>query len=147
MQHRPIETGLQRGRDVPVLIGNRVFGTARLDQMSSEMVARPEVVLPLITRAVQSHERNSNRTALQQEDFTFEERPLPLGIPIRGESHDLVFIRIEVKPDVKGNQRIEDADGVRDGDLVEFSELAIPRVIDGGTYDLTHAIDYHDQTL
>src|SRR5215470_4204813 len=86
----------------------------------------------VFTVAVQPQYGNPDGAVVEQLDGGIEEGPIPGRIAIGSQTHDLVFVRIEVKAKMKRDDRIQDADGVLRGDLLQLFQLVVMSMIDRG---------------
>src|SRR5262249_16008274 len=57
------------------------------------------------------------------------------------------FVGIEVKSQVQRQRGVKDADRILSGDLSEFLDLVVARVVDRYRVRLAHAIEDYDQTF
>src|SRR5678815_1055509 len=117
VQHHFVEAFLQRGCDIPMLASDFILWLAFLHKVIVQIFARSRVILALISREVQSQQRNADGAIRQQLHGFLEESAKALRIPVRGETHDFVFIGVEVETQVERDQRIE---------TVSYTHLTLP---------------------
>src|SRR5581483_4652596 len=68
-------------------------------------------------------------------------------IAIGREAHDLVLVGVEIETEVQSDQRVENADGIEGGDLVQLRHGSAGSGVDGGTMGFPHAVDDNDETF
>jgi hypothetical protein len=115
--HDFVETFLQSRRHIAMLIGDFIFGPAFVNKVVFKILSRSCVILPFVSRTVQSQYGNVDRAVRKQSHCVFEKSAKTLRISIRGEPHDFVLVGIEVETQVKSDQRIENANGILRGNF------------------------------
>src|SRR5687768_7310469 len=94
-----------------------------LHELLTQVLSRENKVFALISRPIQSQEWNVGRTVLPQLNRLVEEALKARRFTIGGKPHDLIFIRIEIKTQMQRHQRVEDADGIMGGNMMQRLEL------------------------
>ena len=77
----------------------------------------------------------------------FKKAAVSLGISVRSESHDLVFVRVEIEAQMQGDQRIQNSDRAGGRKRVQQIELAIAGVIDGNALHFANGVQHDDQAF
>jgi len=122
-------------------------GRAWRHQRLREAGARREIVLALLARPVQAEQGDAHPAVGLELDRGFEKTAEPLRVPVGREPHDLVFVGVEVEPQVQRHDRVQDADRVRHADLEYPVQIAVTPVIHARALGLAHAVDHDDETL
>ena len=147
MEQHPVQAFLKRGGHVAMLVEELGFRTAAWNEAVFEITASCSVILPVFASLIHTQHWNSDPPVVQSLNGLPKESPEPGGIAIRGQSHDLVLVGIEIETEMKRDQRVQDADGVVCGYFLERVELAAVGVIHGCAVRFAHSVDHYDQTF
>ena len=85
--------------------------------MVGEVFSSGKIILTVFAGLIPVKERNAHRAVFAGFDSAFEEGTETLPIPIRSEPHNLVFVRVEIKPEMQSDDRVEDTDRISDWHL------------------------------
>src|SRR5262249_19074628 len=97
VKHRHFKPFLKRSGKITVVVGDFFTTLPPRSELLFEETPSRRVVVALLSRAVQSQCRNTDGSIVAELDCSFEKCSVPRGIAIRRESHDLVFIAIEIE--------------------------------------------------
>jgi hypothetical protein len=99
------------------------------------------VVLAFVVRAPELQGSDRPPAVVERQNRRFEERSKPFRIPIRCKAHDLVLVGIEIEPQVKSHDRVQDADRVGSRYSVNGGKRACLGVVDRSPVSLAHPVD------
>ena len=80
-------------------------------------------------------------------DRFVEESAVAGRISVGCQAHDFVFVGVEIEPQVQGDDRVENADGVVRRDLSQLFDLIVMRPVSRRTLRFTHAVNDDNQSI
>ena len=136
------EHGLDRGRDIHVLLFEHALGTAR--RQPEQRVEAP--IRHRQARAVvEIVEIEPERPVVLDVDEVIEDELDMVRSAVGREPHQLVFARIDLEAGVVGEGRIEQAEAVREVDFLVNGKLVLLADGDRRRGPLAHAVERENQ--
>src|SRR4051812_17683751 len=136
MDHGSLETFLQRGRDIAMLVRDFFIGHTAFNERFIKMTPGRAIVLPLIARTIDSEDRYFYTAVRRQMNQFVKIRPIPLGIAIGREPHDFVLVGIEIEPQMQGDKRIKNSNGMSGRNSMQKSKVAAAAMVYGDAFRL-----------
>src|SRR5262245_5449636 len=101
VEHRRFEPFLKRSRKVTMVRRDFfVFLPPRSEMLFEEATSR-SVVVPFFASSIQAQCRNTNRAIRPELHSLFKKFSVPSGIPVGRQTHDFVFVAVEIKSEMK----------------------------------------------
>src|SRR5262245_3671687 len=110
MEDGAFQAFLKRGRGVPMIVRHFLVRTSGRNKRLLEEGTACGVVLPFVASAVQAQQRYADAAVVAQLDRLFEERPVALRGSVGRQTHDFVFVGIEIETQVERDEGIQDSD-------------------------------------
>ena len=105
VQHHFVEALLKSSRDVAMIVGDFRVRSALRNQVLFQVAPRSSVGLAVLALFVQAQDGNLDRAVVEEFDGLLEEMAIARGISIGRQTHDLVFVGIEIEAQVQRDER------------------------------------------
>ncbi len=130
-----------------MIVGDVRIRRSLRNQMFFQVAPRRSVIFAIVARFIQPQNRNLDRAIRQQLHRLLEKVPIARGIAVRRQSHDFVFVGIEIESEMQRDHRIQNSDRILCGDLGQLVDLIALGAIRGHAVRLAHSIEHDDQAL
>ena len=77
----------------------------------------------------------------------FEEWAKAARVPVRGKSHDFIFIRIEIEAEMERQDRVKNPNRIIGGNFLQLIDLVVVGMVCRHALRFAHSVNHYDEAF